>query len=154
MPIPINMYYKLALRGLISIVLGVSYGLLCGALTFLIWRLTHDPAYPGPLIPDQNGWGRIVTLATAVTTGFCAAVVAWIVALTNAGKARGGVIGFVFGLVVFLFLSAPELVSLLKFSNHEVLSELGRLGISLLFLPIGLATIGLIASVLTSSIKR
>jgi len=148
------MYYKLALRGLISIVLGVSYGLLCGALTFLIWRLTHDPAYPGPLIPDQNGWGRIVTLATAVTTGFCAAVVAWIVALTNAGKARGGVIGFGFGLAVFVLISAPELVSILKLSSGQLLSQLARLGISLLFLPIGLATIGLIASVLTSRIKR
>ncbi|HSE21665.1 MAG TPA: hypothetical protein VLB68_08390 [Pyrinomonadaceae bacterium] len=137
------MYYKLALRGLICIVLGVCYGLLCGALTFLIWRLTHDPAYPGPMIPDQNGWGRFVTLATAVLTGFCAVVVAWIVALTDVNRARGGTIGFVFGLAVFLFMTFPDLVSLVK--GHS-LSGLSSIGISLLFLPIGLAAIGLIAS--------
>ena len=144
------MYYKLALRGLICVVLGVCYGVLCGALTFLIWRLTHDPAYPGPMIPDQNGWGRFVTLATAVLTGFCSAVVAWIVAITDANKARGGMIGFGFGLVVFLFMSFPDLVSLVK--GHP-LSVLSSIGISLLFLPIGLVVIGLIASALTSRVK-
>jgi len=148
------MYYKLVLRGLISVVLGVCYGLLCGALTFMIWRLTHDPAYPGPMIPDQNGWGRFVTLATAVLTGFCAAIVAWIVALTNANKTRGATIGCVFGLVAFLLVSAPDLVSILKPSTHRELSELGNVGTALLYLPIGLAATGLIASVLTSRVKR
>jgi hypothetical protein len=102
------------------------------------------------MIPDQNGWGRFVTLATAVLTGFCSAVVAWIVAITDANKARGGMIGFGFGLVVFLFISFPDLVSLVK--GHP-LSVLSSIGISLLFLPIGLVVIGLIASALTSRVK-
>src|SRR6185369_11447736 len=144
------MYYKLALRGLICIVLGVFYGLLCGALTFLIWRLTHDPAYPGPMIPDQNGWGRFLTLATAVTTGFCAAVVAWTVALTDSNKARGATIGFVFGFAVFLFMSFPDLVSFVKGHPSSVLNSIG---ISLVYLPIGLAGMGVITSALTGRIK-
>jgi len=144
------MYYKLVLRGIISVVLGVCYGLFCGALTFLIWRLTHDPAYPGPMIPDQNGWGRFVTLATAVITGFCAAVVAWIVAISGVSASRGGAIGFVFGLGVFLFMSFPDLVSLVK--GHPS-SGLGSVGMSFLFLPIGLGVIGLIAASLTNRIR-
>jgi hypothetical protein len=95
--------------------------------------------------------GSVWTLATAVLTGFCAAVVAWIVALTDVKKARGATIGFVFGLAVFLFMSFPDLVSLVK---GEALSGLSSIGISLLFLPIGLAAIGLIASALTSKVSR
>jgi hypothetical protein len=54
-------------------------------------------------------------------------------------------------LAVFLFMSFPDLVSLVK---GEALSGLSSIGISLLFLPIGLAAIGLIASALTSKVSR
>jgi hypothetical protein len=89
-------------------------------------------------------------MATAVVTGFCAAVVAWIVAISGVSTPRGGAIGFVFGLGVFLFVCFPDLVSLVK--GHSF-SGLSSVGMSFLFLPIGLGVIGLISAVLTNRIR-
>jgi hypothetical protein len=90
------------LRGLAGLIIGIGYGILMGALTFLMWRITHDPAYPGPMIPDDNGWRLIATISATATAGVCGALVGLLVSLTSARKGRGGVMGLAVGVVVLL----------------------------------------------------
>ena len=59
----------MVIKGLAGVILGVLYGILIGALTAVLWRLAHDPAYPGAMIPDNNGWGR---------PGFCDGRSGWL----------------------------------------------------------------------------
>jgi hypothetical protein len=55
----------LIIRGLTGLILGSCYGNLVGAVIFLLSLL----ASPGPMIPDNDGWGRMVlTYATIYAT--------------------------------------------------------------------------------------
>ena len=133
-----------------GVILGALYGLLIGAVTALLWRLTHDPAYPGAMIPDNNGWGRLVTFFATVIAGGCGIIVGLIVSLSGANKARGGMIGVTVGGIVFLLLLASSLSSL----RHQSWREWQNfMTIHLLFLPIGLGLTGMLVSIVISQLK-
>jgi hypothetical protein len=57
------------LRGLAGLILGIGYGLFVGVLIWLLIRLTAND--PGPMIPDNNGWGQMVALYVTLLTVGC-----------------------------------------------------------------------------------
>ena len=109
----------MVLRGLTGLIIGLGYGVLVGALTFLLWCASHDSALPGPLIPDNNEWGRIVTVIAALIAGGCGAVVGLIVGLSGVNRGRGGVIGLAIGMAVLLSLSANSWAEVTKLAWRE-----------------------------------
>lgn len=144
------------IRALIGVMVGVAYGLLVGAITFVHWRLTHDPRYPGPMIPDQNGWGRLVTFLTTVVVSFCGALAGAVVGATQVDKRRGALLGGIVGLIFFLIftllnLAAPGNVSLTN-SKH-LLDLLREAAVYFVTFPIGLALVGVVTAFLTSMLK-
>jgi hypothetical protein len=133
-------------RALVGVIVGVAYGLLIGILTFVQWRLTHDPAYPGPMIPDNNAWGRLVIEVTTSVVSFCGALTGAVVGATEVNKTKGALLGGLIGLVVFLLLA---LGSLLLEGNgiltHPLKLLLDQLIVFVIF-PVGLAIVGLVAA--------
>ena len=139
------------IRALAGLVLGIGYGLLAGALTFLLFTLTADR--PGPMIPDYYGWGRMVTMYTALITGVCGAFLGLVVGLAGVSKVRGGMIGAALGLVVllpFLLGSWPGLSRLSLSLWKEFLKASFFL---FLFFPLGLALTGIVVSVVARRLK-
>ena|SRR5215213_216401 len=139
------------IRGLAGLILGIGYGLLAAALTFLLVSLTVDQ--PGPMIPDNYGWGRMVTMYIALVTGVLGALVGLVVGLSGVGKTRGGMIGGVLGLVIIIFFllsSLPGLSGLSWPMWKELLSIC--LFLFLLF-PVGLTLTGIVVSVVARQLK-
>lgn len=137
------------LRGLLGLLIGVSYGVLVGALTYVYWRLTNDPRYPGPMIPDNNAWGRLITFFATVLTGFCGALVGSVVGLTGFNKIYAAAFGAALGLVLFVLLSQDLWTDPTAIPTMGWPSVLARSGIVFLVFPVGLALIGLLVSIIT-----
>ena len=137
-------------RGLVGVIIGIAYGLLIGLLTFVQWRLTHDPAYPGPLIPDNNAWGRLVVEVTTIVVSFCGGLAGALVGAIEVDKTKGALLGGLIGLVVFLLLLLGELVlggngilaNPLKYLAKEFVNQL----IVFLIFPVGLGVVGLVTA--------
>ena len=143
----------MVLKGLLGLIVGSGYGLIVGALAFLSWRLLDDPAHPGPMIPDRNGWAQLVTVFATVIAGVCGALVGMVVGLSGANKVRAGTIGGGVGLVLFLLFSANLSSGLTNLSWREWQALLGVSFIFLLFLPIGLGLTGIAASIVVGKFR-
>ncbi|HJX90336.1 MAG TPA: hypothetical protein VJ372_07565, partial [Pyrinomonadaceae bacterium] len=63
------------LRGLIGVILGVTYGGLVGVLMFLRTHIGLDRDHPGALIPNAIEMAWLVTVMSGVITGICGALV-------------------------------------------------------------------------------
>ena len=140
-------------RTLVGIIFGVAYGLLLGTVTFIQWRLTHDPRYPGPLIPNNNEWGRLAVEFTTITVSFCAGFAGGLVGALEVNKARGALLGGLIGLAIFLLLIVFALLTegtaiVTRSPNHWVKWWLNQL-IYVAVFPIGLAVIGLLTAFTT-----
>ncbi len=135
------------LRGLIGVILGLTYGGLVGVLMFLLTRIGLDRAHPGPLIPNAIEMAWFVTVMSGVTTGISGALVGLVVGLSEVDKAKAAGIGFSVGLLVFVLLSSNSWSAgrLLNFSWENLLT--------LLTLPIGLAVMSVLVAVVTARLK-
>ena len=139
-------------RALVGVIVGLAYGLLIGALTFLQWRLTHDPRYPGPLIPDNNAWGRMVTEIYTIVVSFFGGLTGAVVGATDIDKTKGALLGGLIGLTIFLLLTAVGLVlegngiltHPLKYWAKVFIDQLIVFGV----FPIGLGLVGLVTALI------
>jgi hypothetical protein len=140
-------------RVLVGIIFGVAYGLVLGTITFIQWRLTHDPRYPGPLIPDNNAWGRLAVEFTIITVSFCAGFAGGLVGALEVDKKKGALLGGLIGLIIYLLLIAFGLLTegtaiVTRPLNYWVKWFLDSLIYFAVF-PIGLAVIGLLTAFTT-----
>lgn len=139
------------IRGLAGLVLGIGYGLLAGALTFLLFSLTvHSP---GPMIPDNYGWARAVIRYVTLITGVAGALVGLVVGLSGVNKTRGGMIGSAPGVVIiglFLLSSLPGSATL---SGAQWKELLGAFLFLFLLFPTGLTLTGIAVSVVARKLK-
>ena len=131
------------LRGIVGVMIGVGYGVLLGALTFLYSRIGRDPAYPGPMIPNENEWAQIVTIMALILFGTCGALTGLIVGISSVGKGRAGTIGFGIGFLVLALLSVNSYSALARGSVLEWFNLL----IGLIILPGGLTITSVLVSV-------
>ncbi len=137
---------RLLLRGMTGVVVGVAYGLLVGAVMFLVTYEDRYTPYPGPLIPNRNEVARIVTTLAALIAGACGALVGLTAGVSGVGRAWAAALGFAFGLTVMLLLLGfdnpwPALIKGDRMAWRAVLTYL-------LLLPCGLALTGAAVSAL------
>ena len=85
-------------------ILGAAYGLLVGAVMFLVTYEDRYTPYPGPLIPNKNEVARIVTTLAALIAGTCGALVGLTVGLSGLGRGWAAASGFGAGLALMLLL--------------------------------------------------
>jgi len=140
------------LRALSGLIIGLIYASLAGAFTFLCWRLTNDPAHPGPMIPDNNAWGRILVFFVTLTAVVLGGVVGVIVSLARLDKTRGAAIGATIGVGLYLMLASDTLKNTPK-TNAYWMDTLQTLGMYFVLFPIGLTLTGLFASVVRNKLK-
>ena len=135
------------LRGLIGVILGLTYGGLVGVLMFLLTRIGLDRAHPGPLIPNAIEMAWFVTVMSGVITGVSGALVGLVVGLSGVDKAKAAGIGFSIGLLVFALLSINSWSARVLFNiSWENL-------LTLLTLPIGLALMSVLVAVVAARLK-
>ena len=139
------------LRGLAGLILGIGYGLLVGAIIWLLIRLTAEN--PGPMIPDNNGWGEMLMWYVTLLTGGCGALVGLGVGSSGGNKIAGGVIGVIVGLIPLVYFLSGSAVGLTKLSVPEWLQLLTVLVLFLLILPVGLGVTGMVVSMIASKLK-
>lgn len=140
------------LRALAGLMVAAIYAALAGGFTFLLWRLTHDPAYPGPMIPNNNEWGRLVVFFMTLTAAVLGCIVALIVSLAQINKTRGALIGGGIGLVLFLFFVKDVWKAILgpqRLSNDMLQS----LVLFFVVFPLGLMLTGFVAAAITSRLR-
>lgn len=143
-------------RAIIGGLIGIAYGLLVGAITFRLLRLTYDPQYPGPMIPDKNGWALFTAFMVAVVTSFCAALVGVAVGLARANAIRGAVIAVSFGAGLFLALAIWNMAGLwlMREPAHVWPILLRDLGGQFVVFLLGLPLVGLLTGFITSKLKH
>jgi hypothetical protein len=135
------------LRGLLGIIIGVSYGGLVGVLMFLLTRIGLDRVHPGPLIPNAIQMAWWVTVMSGVITGVSGALVGLVVVLSGVDKAKAAGIGLGIGLLVFALLSIDSWAArgLFDISWENLLT--------FLTLPIGLAVMSVLVSIVAARLK-
>ena len=141
------------LRVLSALLLSVIYAAFAGVCTFVWWRLTHDPAYPGPMIPDNNAWGRLMVIILTFFAALLAAFVTLAVSLTQSRKLYAAMFGGAVGLVFFLMYLADRL-KIVHSPYHTRFEIWLSLGMSFLVLPVGLTLTAIAASAIASLVKR
>ena len=144
-------------RAIVGVLIGIGYGLLVGSITLCLLRLTYDPRYPGPMIPDKRGWALFTAFMVTVVTSFCAALAGIAVGLARANATRGAVIAGSFGAGLFLMLTVWNVADswswLLREPAHVWPIMLRDIGASFIVLPLGLPLVGLLTGLITSKLK-
>ena len=144
-------------RAAVGVLIGLGYGWIVGAITLYLLRLTYDPAYPGPMIPDKNGWSRFIAFMVTVVASFCAAVAGMVVGLMRANAIRGALIAGSIGAGFFLIatvLNVKTYGSWLMREPEKVWPlMLKDVGASFVILPLGLSLVGLLTGFITSKLK-
>jgi len=144
-------------RTIVGILIGLGYGWIVGAITLYLLRLTFDPRFPGPMIPDKNGWARFTAFMVTVVTSFCAALAGGAVGLVRAGAGRGAVIGGSFGAGFFLIFTVLNVAGywnwLMREPAHVWPMLLRDVEASFVVLVLGLPLVGLITGLITSKLK-
>jgi hypothetical protein len=105
------------------------------------------------MIPDNNGWGKMVVLYVTLLTVGCGALVGLVVGLSGVNKTPGGVIGIIVGLMPLVYLLSGSAVGLTKWSGQEWLQLSPVLVFFLLILPVGLGLTGMVVSMIVSKLK-
>ena len=145
------------LRAILGGLIGVGYGLLIGAVTFQLLQPTYDPRYPGPMIPDANGWARLITFFAAVITGLFGVLVGVMIGLARANSTRRALIGACFGLGLFVLLIIWDFADhwswLMRDSSHVWPILLSHLAMFLVAFPLGLPLVGLATGFITTRLK-
>ena len=145
------------LRALVGLLIGIGYGWVIGAITLRLLRLTFDPRYPGPMIPDKNGWAMFTAFVVTVITAFCAALAGIAVGLARANALRGAVIGAGVGAGFFLLFTLLNVIGywgwLMREPAHVWPLLLRDVGATFVVLPLGLPLVGLITGLITSKLK-
>ncbi len=145
------------LRAIVGVVIGIGYGYLVGAITLRLLLLTFDPRYPGPMIPDKNGWARFTALMVTVVTSVCASLAGITIGLTGANAVRGAVIGGSFGAGFFLMFTVLEVTNSWSWLMREPAQAwpmlLRNAKASFVILVVGLPLVGLITGFITSKLK-
>lgn len=134
--------------------MGCSYGVLVGASLFLYWRLTNDPRYPGPMIPDNNAMARLITFFATVITGLCGALVGTVVGFFGFSKIYAALIGAALGLVLFVLLLEDTWTDPTAIPTLGWPTVLAQAGVVFLMFPIGLALIGLVVSIIAGRMVK
>jgi hypothetical protein len=142
------------LRLVSALVIAIVYAAFVGVCAFVWWRLTNDPAHPGPMILDNNAGGRILVFFSTLLAGILGAVVAVTVCLTQARKAPAVIFGAAVGIVVFLLLFENELKSVLSEGPPNRIELYQTLVKWFIWIPVGLTLTGLAASLVTSRLRR
>ena len=140
-------------RILSALMVASIYAALTGAFTLLVWRLTHDPAHPGPMIPDNNGWGRLVVYFMTLSAGVLGGVIALIISIARIDKLAGALIGAGVGGVLFAFLLV-KLFQEFPNSPRYHIELLQSLGLFFVVFPLGLTLTGLAASFVASKLPK
>lgn len=141
----------MTLRGLAGLLVGSGYGLVVGAITFLLFWVTSDS--PGPMIPDNTGWGELVVTYGTFIAGVFGAVVGLVVGLSGVSKVRAIIIGAAIGLVILLYFMREPLVGLTELPWPQWKEFLKIFVALLLFLPIGLGLTGMFVSMIAGKSK-
>ena len=152
--VPVNMRILTALLG---VVIGLIYGQLMRLITSRLLLLTYDPAHPGPMIPDDNGWARLiafVVMVIATATGILAAVV---VALTRVNASRGALIGAGIGVGLFIVLTLVDLLEMRSWLAKDPAKAwptlMAHIGVFFFLFPLGLGLVGLATGFITTKLK-
>lgn len=144
-------------RTIVGLLIGLGYGWVVGAITLYLLRLTFDPRFPGPMIPDKNGWARFTAFMVTVVTSFCAALAGGAVGLVGARAGRGAVIGGSFGAGFFLVFTVLNVATywnwLMREPAHVWPMLLRDVEASFVVLVLGLPLVGLITGLITSKLK-
>ena len=144
-------------RAVVGVLIGLGYGWIVGAITLYLLRLTYDPAYPGPMIPDKNGWSSFIAFMVTVVASFCAAVAGMVVGLVRANAIRGAWIAGGIGAGFFLIatvLNVKTYGSWLMREPEKVWPLMLRdVEASFVILPLGLSLVGLLTGFITSKLK-
>ena len=140
------------IRGLTGVIIGAGYGGVVGGLVFLLFRIVSDPATPGPMIPDANGWGRMVITIATVSALIAGALVGLVVSVSGVRKSIGAIIGLFVGLgvLVYWFWGSGDR---LDFTLSGLLLLLVIFTVCFLIFPIGLAITGVLVSVVCGRLK-
>lgn len=130
-------------RVLMGVVVGFGYGLLVGAVMFLL--LLADRDHSGSLMIDFTELLRFLTLLAIIICGSAGALVGLLVTLLRAPAISAGMIGLSIGLVVLVGV----VIAIWIFAN-VAWSDVGGVIVLLLVLmimfPIGLGATGMMAS--------
>jgi|KBSSwiStaDraftv2_1062776.scaffolds.fasta_scaffold276614_3 hypothetical protein len=140
------------LRALSGLVVGLIYAALAGAFTYVFWRLTNDPTHPGPMIPDNNAWGRILVFFVTLTAAILGGLVGVVVSLTQFNKTRGALIGGIIGMALFLIL-ASDFVKNIPTTRRYWTELFQALGMYFVLLPLGLTLTGLAAALVQKKLR-
>ena len=144
-------------RAIVGFLIGIGYGWIVGAITLYLLRLTYDPAYPGPMIPDKNGWARFIAFMVTVVASFCAALAGIVVGLARANATRGALIAGSIGAGFFLMLTVWNVTVYWSWLMREPAKVwpimLKDVGASFVILPLGLSLVGLLTGFITSKLK-
>ena len=148
-------FRRYALAGLAGVGIGLSYGLLVGASAFVWWQVSSLLTDPGPMIPDNHGWGLVVVIFATLIAGVCGAIVGLVVGLSGTNKQRGAMMGAAMGLMVYLpFFVESCTGGLPKLSWPMWRDFLLASFMLLLIFPFGLALTGILASIATRKLVR
>lgn len=140
-------------RGLSGLVIGLVYGGVVGVLAFLWWRLTNDPAYPGPMIPDRNVWGEIFVIFMTIVASICGVKLAMTVSLARAPKKVAALAGAILGLLMFLINVWDVWERLLSNRSYVWREMLETTALHLVLFPLGLILTGVTASVVVNKLR-
>jgi hypothetical protein len=110
-----------------------------------------DPAYPGPLIPNQVEMARLLAFFAGVITGTCGAVSGLIVGLVRFNPKKAAWVGGSIGLLALALLAFPFLDNSIFRAPRLFLQ--GILFESLL-LPVGVAVVSVLVSLVVSKIRN
>jgi hypothetical protein len=142
-------------RGILGVLVGLGYGVLVGAVIFLLDRIFGDPGLD--LMLDRDKIARALILLAMTVTGGAGALVGLVVGLSGIGKLRAALTGFCVGtlvLIVVLLKTWPQWTEpgneLLRFFSFLLL----LFSVLITVLPIGLSATGVMASVVAGKIAR
>lgn len=143
------------IRVLAGIGVGLGYGVLVGAVIFVIDFITGDSDHSAGLMIDPKAIFRALLLLAMTVTGTAGAVVGLMVSVLRAGKTKAAIIGFGVGLLLLSGIVVKIWPQLDLFPNRS------EFGLSLLFLlvliialPVGLAVTGATASVMAGRVSN
>ena len=140
-------------RVLLALLLSLIYAAFAGVCTFVWWQLTHDPRYPGPMIPDNNSWGYLIAIFVTLFAAALGAFVALCATLTESRMLYSALFGAGVGSVVFLMYLA-DMLRMADSSYHTRGERLLALGVFFLIFPVGLTVVGTVAGSIGNLVKR